>query len=151
MHPSQTQGCQPWPNGLHHSTASIFPYPGGKKVGKSSSSATHHDRSLRASHLYHRAKMKHKIASLQDPRLPTPSPTICTLHMTSSQEPTSPRPTITLNDDTIQNTRAQEVSHGELTSSWTITPLETTQEELETEEIGLFKELEDFRDLPYQQ
>jgi hypothetical protein len=71
--------------------------------------------------------------------------------MTSSKEPTIPTRTITLNDETVQDTRQQELAHGELTSPWSIAPLETPQEELETEEVGLFMELEDLRDLPYQQ
>jgi hypothetical protein len=71
--------------------------------------------------------------------------------MTSSKEPTTSTRTITLNDETVQDTRQQELAHGELTSPWSIAPLETPQEELETEEVGLFKELEDLRDLPYEQ
>jgi hypothetical protein len=34
---------------------------------------------------------------------------------------------------------------------WTAIPLEAPQEEMETGEIGLYKELEDLRDLPCQQ
>jgi hypothetical protein len=53
---------------------------------------------------------------------------------------------MTPNNETIQNTREQEVSHGDLTSPWTIAPLETPVKEIQTEEIGIFKELRDLRD-----
>jgi hypothetical protein len=130
----------------------------GKKTGKSSSTSSQRQRSLCALRLYHRSRLKHTRFSLhlrRDhglPQLPPPTlPTTCILFTTSSKKPITSTRTITLNDETVQDTRQQELAHGKLTSPWSIAPLETPQEELETEEVGLFKELEDLRDLPYQQ
>jgi hypothetical protein len=150
-HPSSTASS-------HNQSRTSSSATEGKKTGKSPATSSQRQRSFRALRLYHRSRLKHTRFSLHLRRdqvllqpLPPTLPTTCILFVTTSKEPTIPTRTITLNDETVQDTRQQELAHGELTSPWSIAPLETPQEELETEEVGLFKELEDLRDLPYQQ
>jgi hypothetical protein len=89
----------------------------GKKTGKSSSTSSQRQRFFRALRLYHRSRLKHTRFSLHlrrdqgllQPLPPTP-PTKCILFMTSSKEPTIPTRTITLNDETVQDTRQQELA-----------------------------------------